>query len=161
LKIVIIKPHWQVISLGILAGMRAMAAPAISSHMLNKHPSRRLKHTPFNFMQSDATVKVLDTLAVGELIGDKMPSAPDRIAPAGLVGRCISGAFAGASIYKASGNNWYTGALLGGATAIAATYASFYLRKNLVKHTHIIDRVVGAVEDAIVLGSGWELAQTV
>lgn len=161
MKIVITKPHWQVVSLGLLAGMRSMAAPAIGSHILNSHPSRRLKGTAFNFMQLDGTVKVLDVLTAGELIGDKMPWAPDRIAPAGLIGRCLSGALAGAGIYKASGGNWYTGAILGGATAIASTYASFYLRKNLVKHTHIIDQVIGAVEDAIVLGSGWELAQTV
>lgn len=161
MKIVITKPHWQVISLGLLAGMRSMAAPAISSHMLNKHPSSRLKHTPLNLLQLDGTMKVLDTLAVGEFIGDKLPSAPDRIAPAALIGRCLSGALAGAGIYKASGGSWYTGAVLGGISAVASTYASFYLRKNMVKHTHIIDQVVGAIEDAIVLGSGWELAQTV
>ena len=37
-------------------------------------------------------------LAAGELAGDKMESAPDRIVPPGMAARIISGAIAGASI---------------------------------------------------------------
>lgn len=160
MKIIITKPHWQVISLGILAGMRSMSAPAISSRMLNKHHSRALENTPLNFMQTANAANVLSVLSIGEFVGDKMPAAPNRIAPPALIGRCISGALAGAGIYKASGGAWYTGALLGGITAVASTFGSFYLRRNMVKHAHLIDPIIGSIEDAIVLGSGLGLMET-
>jgi uncharacterized membrane protein len=160
MKIIITKPHWQVITLGLLAGMRSMSAPAISSRILSRHHSKALKNSPLNFMQSGTTANVLSGLAIGEFVGDKMPSAPNRISAAGLIGRCISGGIAGAGIYKASGGNLYFGALLGSATAIAATYGSFFLRKSIVKHAHLIDPIVGTIEDAIVLGASLGLAET-
>ncbi len=99
-------------------------------------------------------------MALGEFVGDKMPSAPNRIATPGLVFRSLSGAVAGASIYKASGGNIYAGALLGGVTAVAATFGSFFLRKAIVKQAHLIDPVIGGIEDAIVLGAGIGLAES-
>lgn len=160
MKIIITKPHWQVICLGILAGMRSMSAPAISSRMLSKHHSDSLEHTPLNFMQSGTTANVLTAMSIGEFVGDKMPSAPNRIAPPALIGRCISGALAGAGIYKAGGKNLLAGALLGSAIAAASTFGSFYLRKSMVKHAHLIDPIIGSIEDAIVLGSGLGLTET-
>lgn len=161
LKIVITKPHWQVITLGILAGMRSMSAPAITSKMLSHHHSKRLERSSLNFMQSAKTANILSVMALGEFVGDKMPSAPDRIALPAIISRSISGAIAGASIYKAAGGNLYAGAILGSVTAVAATFGSFYLRKTMVKHANLIDPIIGSIEDAIVLGTGLGLAETV
>jgi uncharacterized membrane protein len=160
LKIIITKPHWQVIALGILAGMRSMSAPAITSKMLSQKHSKRLKKSPLNFMQSDKTANILSVMAIGEFVGDKMPAAPNRIALAGIITRSISGAVAGASIYKAGGGSLYTGAILGSVTAVAATFGSFYLRKAMVKHSHLIDPIIGSIEDALVLGAGIGLTET-
>lgn len=140
--------------------MRSMAAPAVSSRMLSRRHSKKLERSPLNFMQSNITANVMSGLAVSEFVGDKIPTAPDRISAPGLIGRCLSGALSGAGIYKASGGKWYAGAALGGAVAIAATFGSFYLRGAVVKHSHLIDPVVGAIEDAIVLGTGVVLTET-
>jgi uncharacterized membrane protein len=161
LKIIITKPHWQVVTLGILAGMRSMSAPAITSKMLSQRHSKRLEKSPLNFMQSGKTANILSVMALGEFVGDKMPSAPNRVALPAIISRSISGAVAGASIYKASGGNVYAGAILGSVTAIAATFGSFYLRKAMVKQAHLIDPIVGSIEDAIVLGAGLGLTETV
>lgn len=161
MKTYIIKPHWQAISLGIIAGMRSMAAPAISSKILSTHHSKALENSPLNFIQSKTTANVLSALALGEFIGDKLPNAPDRTIPPALIGRCLSGALAGAGIYKAGGGNLYLGAMLGGLSACASTFASFYLRKNLVRHTRIIDSIVGTIEDTIVMGGAIEIAESV
>jgi uncharacterized membrane protein len=152
------KPFWQVISLGTLAGMRSTSAPVITSHILSHHQSKNLEHSPLRFMQSKNVAVALKVLALGEIVGDKLPSAPNRIKPAVIGFRVLSGALAGASIYKASGNNAVIGALLGGSAAFASTYGSFFLRKSTVKISHIIDPVIGAVEDALVIGSGIGLA---
>lgn len=160
MSIVITKPHIQVIALGLLAGMRSMSAPAITSRILSRHHTKSIEKSPLRFMQSGITANILSAMAIGEFVGDKMPSAPNRIVPSALISRCISGALSGAGIYKARRGKWYTGALLGGATAIVATFGSYYLRKSLVKHAHLVDPVIGTIEDAIVLGAGLSLAET-
>ncbi len=152
-------PFWQVIGIGTLAGMRTSSAPAVTSQVLSHHYSKRLKNSPLNFMQSKKVANVLTALIVVELIGDKLPTAPNRTKPAGIIFRGLSGALAGASIYKASGNNVLTGTLIGAATAVASTYISFLLRKSIVKNTSVIDPIIGALEDVLVIGAGVGLVQ--
>jgi uncharacterized membrane protein len=148
------KAIWQAIGLGTLAGMRTMSAPVVATHILSNHPSKKLAKSPLRFMQSTTVAAVLKVLSVTELVADKLPSTPNRIEPAGVAGRCLSGALAGASIYKAVGGKALTGALVGGAAAIAATYGSYFLRKTIVKANHIADPLIGAAEDALVIGAG-------
>lgn len=154
MKVIIDKPLWQVIGLGVLAGMRSAAAPVIASHILSHHHSKNLEHTTLGFMQSDKVANALKVISIGEFVADKLPGTDDRIKPASVGARCLSGALAGASIYKASGGKAVWGALIGAAAAAASTYGSFYLRKNTVRQTHIIDPIVGALEDALVIGAG-------
>jgi uncharacterized membrane protein len=158
-KLKITHPFWQVLSLGVLAGMRTASAPAITSHILSHHHSKRLEHTPLNFMQADITANALKLMAVGELIVDKLPTTPNRIEPAGIVFRCISGALAGASINKAANGNGVAGALLGASAALASSYLFYFLRKSTVKTTKLIDPLIGVIEDALVLGAGVSLIQ--
>jgi uncharacterized membrane protein len=152
-------PFWQVIGIGALAGMRTSSAPAITSQIISHHHSRYLKHTPLNFMRSKTIANVLTALTVGELVVDKLPSTGNRTEPAGVVFRGLSGALAGAAIYKATGGNVVVGSLLGAASAVTSTYISFMLRKSAVKNTSIIDPIVGAIEDALVIGAGVSLIQ--
>jgi uncharacterized membrane protein len=159
MKLKIEKPFWQAISIGILAGMRSASAPAIASYILSNHKSKILAKSHLGFLQSDVVAKGLKYMAIFEFIGDKLPSAPNRIKPVALVGRGISGALAGAGIFKATGGSAVNGALIGGAAAIASTFGSFFLRKATVKGTGIIDPIIGAIEDALVVGAGIELAR--
>jgi uncharacterized membrane protein len=159
MQLKIANPFWQVIGLGTLAGMRSTSAPVIASHILSHHQSKNLEHSPLRFMQSKSVATTLKVLALGEIVGDKLPSAPNRIKPAAVGFRVLSGALAGASIYKATGGKVLTGALLGGAVALASTYGSFFLRKSTVKTSHIVDPIIGAIEDALVIGSGIGLSQ--
>ncbi|MGZ3872606.1 MAG: DUF4126 family protein [Mucilaginibacter sp.] len=160
MKLTISKPFWQVFGLGVLAGMRATSAPAVASHILSHHHSQRLANSPLKFMQLRSVALGMKILAGGELIGDKLPGAPNRINVTGIAARCLSGSLAGASIYKASGKNALTGAVIGSMIALGATYGSFYLRKAAVDKTHILDPFVGALEDALVLGAASGLAIT-
>jgi uncharacterized membrane protein len=161
MKLKISHPFWQVLGMGVLAGMRSSSAPVITSHILTHHHSKKLKKSPLNFMQSQGVANVLKVVALSELVMDKLPSTPNRIKPPVVAIRCLSGALAGASIYKASGGNAITGALLGASAALASTFGSFYLRKETVKKTRLFDPVIGAIEDALVIGAGVGLARTV
>jgi len=152
-------PFWQVLGIGTLAGMRTSSAPAITSQILSHHHSKRLEHSPLNFMQLKAVATTLTFLTIGEVIMDKLPSTPNRIRPEGFIFRCLSGALAGASIYRATGGNVLAGAVLGSASAAASTYLSFILRKNTVKKTKIFDPIIGAIEDTLVVGAEVRLIQ--
>jgi len=148
---------WQTIGLGVLAGMRSMTAPALLSHSLAKNPSKKLGKSRLGFLQSSTTATVLKVMAGGEMIGDKLPNAPDRTAPPVLGGRILSGALVGGATYKAAGGKLLKGALLGSAAAVASTYGMLALRKYLGKSTGLPDTVWGLTEDATTVASGLAL----
>ena len=148
------QPFWLALTLGVIAGMRSAAAPAIASHILSRHHSNTLAKSPLAFMQSKATAIATKVFAAGEFVGDKLPATPNRTLPLGVVFRCLSGSLAGASIYKASGNNALTGALIGSVAAFGSTFGSYLIRKEIVTKLKIFDPYIGAVEDAVVAGAG-------
>jgi uncharacterized membrane protein len=82
-------------------------------------------------------------LALGEIVGDKLPMAPPRVEGPGLVGRVISGAISG----RVSGGS--PGLRAGAAFALAATYPSQALRAQIVKRTPIPDIACAVPEDLI------------
>jgi uncharacterized membrane protein len=147
----------QVAGLGAVAGMRATIAPALASHFLSKAPNDDLAGSKLSFVQSPVTAMVTKILSAVEIAGDKLPYTPNRIAFPQILARIGSGAFVGAAMFQANRQSLLKGALLGGASALAATFASFYLRKYIDKIPSVIDPVTGAVEDAIAIGSGMAL----
>src|SRR5689334_10635014 len=83
--------------IGIVAGLRSLTAPAVvawAAHVnwLNVHGS------PLAFMGSRASVVIFSLLAIGELIADKLPTIPQRTAPAPLMARVITGGLCGACL---------------------------------------------------------------
>lgn len=65
-------------------------------------------------------------LAVGEMAGDKMKSAPDRIVPIGIATRFVTSAIAGAAV--APHRQRLLGAAVGGLTAVAVSYLGWRAR---------------------------------
>ncbi len=153
------KPFWQTLGIGTLAGLRSASAPAIASHILSHHQTDALANSRLSFMQSEKVATALKLFAVQEFIADKLPGTPNRIMPLGVGFRVAAGALSGASIYKANGSNAVIGALIGGSAAAASTFASFFIRRSTVKHTTIIDPIVGSIEDALVVGAGIGLSR--
>lgn len=139
-------------SLGVVAGSRAMLAPALVSQHLQDQKDKNKKN---GIPQPRITKAGIWTiLSAGELVGDKMPQAPDRIQPLGLIGRGISGGLAGASVGRQLHQKAWVGALIGSATALGAAYLLWYARTRLTKHTKIPDGVAGLVEDTMMLYLG-------
>ena len=65
------------IGIGIVAGLRSLTAPALVAWAaylgwLN------LQASPFAFMGSTTAVAIFSVLALGELVADKLPKAPQR-----------------------------------------------------------------------------------
>jgi len=154
MKLIKPQPFRQVITLGVLAGMRASSAPLIANRFLSYYYSPNLSKSPLRFLESRWFGIAIRVMAAGELIADKLPATPDRTSVPGITGRCISGALTGAGIYKASGNNAVNGALLGLVAALGATFGSYALRKTIAERFDILDPLIGAAEDVTVIAAG-------
>jgi len=154
-----LKAIYKAMALGALAGMRSLSAPALLSRALPDKHHVDLAGTPLRFLQNRYVSYTLMGLAATELLGDKLPVAPDRIEKPSLLMRAGSGAMVGAAVYAGNRKSMTTGAAIGAVAAVAATYASFYLRKILGDRTHIADPVIGILEDVLVVGSGLKAAR--
>lgn len=93
-------------------------------------------------------------MAAGEMGGDKMKTAPDRIVPIGLAVRSVTAAYAGAAL--APRDRRALGAAVAVGTALAASYAGWRLRCAAMERYG--QTATGFVEDAIVFGSGLAIA---
>jgi len=147
----------KAIGLGAVSGMRATVAPTMLSYFLNKHPSKALGKSNLSFLQSPITAVITKVLTAAEFAGDKSPKSSDRIAFPQVAARVASGALAGASLFRANKAGVAKGLVLGGASALAVTFASFYLRKYIDQKTHTKDSIVGVIEDLISVGSSWAI----
>ncbi|MCB2378337.1 DUF4126 family protein [Hymenobacter sp. BT635] len=152
-------PFWQTLRLGTLAGLRSMTPLALLSRSFSRHNSDAIAASPFRLLQSGAAATGLKVLAAGEMVADKMPGMPDRITPTALLGRSLSGALMGAMLYKSNRRSWLGGGLLGGLAAVAGTYGSYYLRKQLGQQTQVPDTVWALLEDATVFSSSKAASQ--
>ncbi|WP_374949390.1 DUF4126 family protein [Mucilaginibacter sp.] len=144
----------QTIGLGAVAGMRATMAPAVASHYLSNHPNPALSRSVLRFIQLPVTALVTKLLSIAEVTGDKIPNGPNRIELPQVLARVASGAFVGATIFKANRKSILEGMVLGGVSALAATYATFYARKYADRLPFIKEPFSGIVEDAVALGTG-------
>ncbi|WP_425228128.1 DUF4126 domain-containing protein [Sphingomonas sp.] len=139
--------------IGLVAGQRAMtplavlAGAARNGLLAPDAPGAKLLTHPL--VAAGAV-----TLASGEMAGDKMKSAPDRIVPSGLAARLATGAFAGA-VLAPSGRR-RVGALIGAGTAVASSYLGWSARMAALRRFG--QTPTGIVEDAVVLAAGQAIA---
>ena len=85
------------IGIGVVAGLRSLMAPAViawAAHLGWLH----LQGTSLGFMGSKAAVIIFSLLAIGELIGDKLPRVPKRTATAPLLARIVTGGLSAACL---------------------------------------------------------------
>jgi uncharacterized membrane protein len=98
-------------------------------------------------MGSTTAVTIFSVLAIGELIGDKLPAMSKRTAPAPLVARIITGALCGACLCAAAGKSLLAGAVLGGISGVIGAFLGYGIRRRL--DLHIKDLVVAVCEDVV------------
>lgn len=132
--------------MGLFGGQRAItplaavSVAAATGHLTPGHGAPPLLGHP---LVASATV----VLAVAELAGDKMKTAPDRIVPAGLIARFLTNAIAGAALVPWQ-QRWQ-GAAVGGTTALVASYPGWRARMAAIP-VHGQTRS-GLAEDAVVV----------
>lgn len=143
--------------IGIMAGLRAMTAPAAVSWSaaLGWLP---LEGTWASFMGATITPYIFTLLAIVELVTDQLPKAPSRKVPMQFGVRIVSGAFCGAVI-AAPGGMWIGGLIAGAIGAVLGTLGGYEARRSLVAATGGKDLPIALLEDVVAIGGAtWVVA---
>jgi uncharacterized membrane protein len=135
--------------IGVVAGMRAMIAPAAVSWAaaLGWIP---VGATALGFLANRITPWVFTLLALGEFVTDQLPATPSRTVPLQFGTRLVSGALSGGAIGLAGGG-LLGGAIAGVLGAVVGTLGGRWLRGRLAA-SFGSDRPAAFLEDALAVG---------
>ena len=138
-----------VLLIGFAAGLRALTPPVVVAWCaylgwINLDP------TPFSFMSLWIAVAIFSLLALGEYVGDLLPSTPSRTAPLGLIARVVTGSFSAACLLAAT-DHGLAFCVLAGLAAIGGAFAGYQSRIRLVQALKVKDAFVAIPEDAIAI----------
>lgn len=137
--------------IGVVAGLRAMTAPAAVSW--GAFLAWFAVGGWAGFMGHWIAVAVFSVLAIVELITDQLPSTPSRKVPMQFGARLVSGAFCGAVLLSASGF-WIAGAIAGVIGAAIGTLGGAEVRGRLAA-SFGSDRPAALIEDAVAILGGF------
>jgi uncharacterized membrane protein len=134
--------------IGIIAGLRALVAPAVVSWgaALGWFD---VSQTPLAFMGYRWTPLVFSLLALLELVTDQLPSTPSRKVPPQFGARLVMGALSGATL-GASGGQLVLGLIAGIVGAAIGTFGGAALRGRLAM-AFGKDMPAALIEDAVAI----------
>jgi uncharacterized membrane protein len=135
--------------IGVVSGLRSMAAPAAVSWAVQLR-YLSVGDTWLAFLGFRWAQWILSIAALGELIGDKLPSTPSRKALVPFVARILSGGLCGGAIGATLGN-LYLGMVFGVAGAVTGTLGGYAARIGLVRATGGRDFPIALLEDLIAI----------
>ena len=136
--------------LGLATGMRAMMPIAVCCWFAH-FGLLSVNGTWAFWLASPFSLVVFTLAAMAELIGDKLPSTPARIAPLGLISRIAFGGLVGALVATTMQNSIPIGALLAIFGAVLGTYGSYLARRDLVRKFCCRDWPVAVMEDFLTI----------
>lgn len=137
--------------LGLVSGLRSLTGAAVISwaartgHLV-------LAGSWLAFVGNAWMPWLLSALAIGELIGDKLPSTPSRKALAPFLGRIVLGTLCGIAIGTPAGQP-LPGAICGAVGAVAGTLGGYAARTSLTRAFGGRDLPVALCEDVIAIGT--------
>jgi len=137
--------------LGAASGLRSMAAPSQLSWHLAGSTLNTAPGPVAEFLTRKPVCSLLQIMALGEMIADKLPGIPDRIETGPLVGRAFLGGAAGGVCARIHGESGGRGAVVGGVAAAVGAFASYYVRRALVHDVGLPGLPVALCEDAVAL----------
>ena len=129
---------------GVAAVARVRARETSAAASTHRGPGPRIVRR-FDSAIADSTA----AMAVFELMADKSPRIPDRVAPSSLLGRITAGAIIGASVASMSNVDRRAPAIAGALVAFASAHLTFRLRAALARE--MPGFAAGLVEDAFIL----------
>jgi len=138
------------LAIGIVAGLRAMTAPAAVSWAASLG-WMDLSGSWVAFLGYRWTPWILTVLAAAELVTDQLPSTSSRKVPVQFGTRIIMGALCGAALAAASGS-WIVGLVAGAIGAVIGTYGGAAARGRLAAMFGS-DRPAAIIEDIVAIAA--------
>jgi uncharacterized membrane protein len=132
--------------LGLVTGLRTLTAMAVvcwfayAGHLT-------VDGTWASWSAKLITAIVFTVLAIGELIGDKLPKTPNRTAPGPLVARLVFAGLVGAIVAAGLNGSGIEGVILCVLGALVGAFAGFLIRREIVARLGCKDWPVALVED--------------
>lgn len=145
---------WGALALGVVTGMRSMLAPTMTSRALAARGDIESAREPSRTLAAPRTRLVLMPLAAGELLGDKLPFAPDRTIKASMLVRAVSGGVTAAALAGAQRQPILLPALIGATAACVAAKVGISLRKRYGGSSPFTNAALGLAEDALAVAIG-------
>ena len=127
--------------LGIVTGLRSMLGLALLSWIAPPAP----------WIASIWARIILALAAVGELVADKLPKTPSRLAPGPLTGRVVIGAVIGGLLTNQVHAAVWLGAIVGAVGALAGSFGGNKIRGALGRKTGAKDLWFALGEDVLAI----------
>ncbi|MFD3519850.1 hypothetical protein [Streptomyces sp. NPDC058653] len=116
--------------MGVVSGLRSQLGTGAVA--LTTTPGERAR--PASFFAGVWAKRVTAATAVGEMVGDKLPTTPSRLSPSGITFRMAFGALAASALAsREPGHPPAVPAALGAAGALAGTLGGAYWRRTVAK----------------------------
>lgn len=137
------------ILIGVVAGLRAVLAPAAVSWAAARGGLNLSGHW-LAFLGYRWTPWIFSIAAAAELVTDQLPGTPSRKVPPQFGARIVMGGLSGAAIAAQSGQ-WVAGLALGVVGAVIGTFGGSAMRKGMAK-AFGNDHIAATIEDIVAIG---------
>lgn len=138
-----------VLLLGVCTGLRTLTPIAVLCWFAYRNALHLVGWR--SFTANIIAVIVFTLMALGEYVGDKLPSTPSRTSPIGLLGRSGFGAFVALLLAQPLLLNPVVAILLGIVGALIGTYAGWFARVKSVIALKCPDWPVAILEDCLTI----------
>src|SRR3954451_4967410 len=139
------------IAIGFASGLRAFTPLALVS-WIAVWGWMPLGGSRLAFLGTTVGALVVSFLALGELIGDKLPFTPSRLSAGPLGARILTGALAVTAVCVGLGQSAILGIFCGPVSAVAGAFFGFHGRRFLVTRCRLRDWIVAIMEDLFTIG---------
>jgi uncharacterized membrane protein len=138
------------VGIGFLSGLRAFTPLALVSWVAS-WGWIPLGGSRLAFLGTTTGAVIVSILALGELVGDKLPRTPNRTQAGPLAARLLTGALSAAAICVSAGQTWLLGVFIGAIGSVGGAFGGYHARRVLVKRLRIPDLIVALVEDFVTI----------
>jgi uncharacterized membrane protein len=138
------------LAIGFASGLRAFTPLALSC-WIAVWGWMPLGGTRLAFLGTNIGALIVSFIALGELVGDKLPITPSRTTAGPLGARIVTGALAGTALAIGAGASWIIGLLGGVIGSVAGAFAGYYTRRFIVVRMGVRDIFVALAEDLVTI----------
>lgn len=135
--------------LGVCTGLRTMTPIAVLCWFAYRNALHLVGWR--SFTANVIAVAIFTLMALGEYIGDKLPSTPSRTSAIGLTGRCLFGGFVGLVLAQPLLLSPIVAVVIGIVGAVIGSYAGWFVRTRSVAALKCPDWPVAIAEDCITI----------